>query len=511
MNAEGKALSSEAGTPRIEHMAGFGIRRFDNESPFHEHPGNWEVKRMALNEELVATGLRVTRDCLSAYLCQEIEKAFGESWWTTGVLEALVFEKTPTVEDVIKFRRLPLEGTPELFANSMDINTCLILFTKHWHRISRETFDPSARGWAYELMGVRNENKHLRGADHRPDFAWRALDTMYRLCSQFDELGSKALVALRSEIDLSEYRTEGPPANAHAEGSPAFDLEPGGGRNTAAAFAEHIGGSSDETLEEELLVAGPDFSGADLRKMSLAGASLAGADFTDADLTDANLEGANLQGAIFRNTSLGNADLSNADLRNAHFEASNLSVTRNEGTKSFPDYATRGAKLTGATLDGATLNFSGSDLRNARMKGTNLAGADFTNADLTDANLEGANLQGAIFRNTSLGNADLSNADLRNAHFEASNLSVTRNEGTKSFPDYATRGAKLTGATLDGATLNFSGSDLRNARMKGTNLAGADFTNADLTDANLEGANLQGATLKGAKVKEARIDGAIWG
>lgn len=49
-----------------------------------------EGAAMSVNEELVASGLRVLRDPLSVFVCQGIEKHFGDTWWTDGVLQTLV-------------------------------------------------------------------------------------------------------------------------------------------------------------------------------------------------------------------------------------------------------------------------------------------------------------------------------------------------------------------------------------------------------------------------------------
>ena len=89
-----------------------------------------------------------------------------------------------------------------------DIAVCLILLTKHWFRI----FGPmlgehhkNDRGWASELKGVRLENAHPTAGDHASDFAWRALDTMYRLIEPINSDAATDLVALRSSVDLSGY------------------------------------------------------------------------------------------------------------------------------------------------------------------------------------------------------------------------------------------------------------------------------------------------------------------
>src|SRR5690606_15951478 len=141
------------------------------------------------------------------------------------------------------------------------------------------------RGWAYELIGVRNENKHLVANDHPSDYAWRALDTMGRLCEPIDDATAKEIRALRSAVDLSEYGQAGGGLVATSPITAAeLSVEPGLSETDTSPTV-----SVERDLSEALQVVGPDFSGADLRKMNFAGANLAGADFTDADLTDADL------------------------------------------------------------------------------------------------------------------------------------------------------------------------------------------------------------------------------
>ena len=160
---------------------------------------------MATNEALVASGLSRFRTPLSIFVCTAIKKEYGESWWTEGVLETLVHDRMPTVEDVRRFRKLPAEGSLDECAASIDTSVCLVLLTRHWPRIFGQLLDRELRGWAYELIGVRNENKHLVDTDHPSDYAWRALDTMVRVCDPIDAATAVGIRTLRSSVDLSVY------------------------------------------------------------------------------------------------------------------------------------------------------------------------------------------------------------------------------------------------------------------------------------------------------------------
>ena len=473
-----------------------------------------ERESMATNGELVASGLAILRNPLSLYVCQGIADKYGESWWAEGVLETLVYEKSPTIEDVRRNRRLPESGTMEECANAFDVSVCLILLTKQWPRIFGSKLSRDHRGWAFELIGVRNVNKHLGGADHASDYAWRALDSMIRLCESIDADVTTELMALRSSVDLSSYGqvVNAPTRSSSSDASFGTQVELEADRKAAVSAQVRDSESNSDELQEELAVVGPDFSGADLRSMNFAGANLDGADFTEAKLTDANLKGAILTKAIFKGAQMGGVDLTDANLSGAFFEGTTLSDTRNIKPAGYnAEYVTRGANLTGATLDGATLNFAGSDLRKVNFAGANLDGADFTEAKLTDANLKGAILTKAIFKGAQMGGVDLTDANLSGAFFEGTTLSDTRNIKPAGYnAEYVTRGANLTGATLDGATLNFAGSDLRKVNFAGANLDGADFTEAKLTDANLKGASLKGVNLKGANIREANIEDVQW-
>jgi len=463
--------------------------------------GGQEDVVAATNEELVSSGLRLLRSPISVFICQHIQREFGESWWTEGVLETLVYDKTPTVEAVRRYRRLPESGTIDECASAIDISVCLILLTKQWPRIFGKALGQDHRGWAYELIGVRNQKSHLVGADLASDFTWRALDTMARVCEPIDPVVAKDILALRSTVDLSEYGQAGASSarwsavSSHAASPVEAESRPAGERTafapatppaSAANASVAVPASTpkldtcdpeSEELRDDLAVAGPDFSGADLRKMNFAGANLSGADFTDADLTGANLSGAVLTHAVFRNSSLGDADLTKANLSGAVFDGTTLSAWLNKGhgARSY------GANLAGATTEGATLNFVGSDLRNAVLSGLNLAGADFSGANLGEADLTKANLSGAVFDGTTL------SAWLNKGH------------GARSY------GANLAGVTADGTAASFVGADLRSADLSGAALPGADFTKANLTGAILKGAVLTRALFKNSNLGDADL------
>ena len=134
---------------------------------------------------------------------------------------------------------------------------------------------------------------------------------MYQLCSAIDTEVATEILELRSSVDLSMYgqRAEASRTVASKEGFPSL-VGP-------VQVVHHPIEPAVVDLTDELMFTGPDFSGADLRKMNFAGANLAGADFTDANLVEANFKGAVLARAIFKNANVGNATFTDADLEGA--------------------------------------------------------------------------------------------------------------------------------------------------------------------------------------------------
>lgn len=147
------------------------------------------------------------------------------------------------------------------------------------------------------------------------------------------------------------------------------------------------------------------FPGAKLRKANFLQSLLAGVDFTEADLElvtflSVSADGASFRGARMRKLhavmgcSFEGARFEGADLTGAFLRGSNL----------------RGASFAGARLDGADL--SECDLTGANLSGVQAKEMLLIRADLTGANLKGSNLMEAMLQKSRLHGADLTRANL---------------------------------------------------------------------------------------------------
>ena len=132
---------------------------------------------MAENQELIGKGFRSLLGALAPYIGIELKNSIGANWWEMGVLARLRDEQK---------KDLPIRGSDEDKVNALDIARCLLLFDLHWNDIFRKKLSADHRTWAKELIGVRNRFAHIGSTDFSDDDTWRALDTMTRLCEQFN-------------------------------------------------------------------------------------------------------------------------------------------------------------------------------------------------------------------------------------------------------------------------------------------------------------------------------------
>ncbi|MDD6180986.1 MAG: Swt1 family HEPN domain-containing protein [Desulfovibrionaceae bacterium] len=146
---------------------------------------------MPKNFERVSRGLHALLRVFAPYVCAAIRAAYGENWWKSAVLTTLTEQQR---------RGLPAEGPEQNLVESLDMQRCLILFDVLWGEVFRRLLSIDHRTWAKELMGVRNRLAHMGAEDFSDSDAWRALDTMTRLCEQIDAEATEEIRALLREL-----------------------------------------------------------------------------------------------------------------------------------------------------------------------------------------------------------------------------------------------------------------------------------------------------------------------
>ena len=144
---------------------------------------------MPRNVEMVQKGISILHPRLAEYVCLELYHTYGAGWWQ-DVLTALSDQLS----------NLPESGEYGTLVDSLDFANCLRLFDRRWNDVFRKKLSIDYRTWAKELMGVRNSVAHAGVADFDEDYAWRALDTMSRLCGALDDESAEHLRSLAREL-----------------------------------------------------------------------------------------------------------------------------------------------------------------------------------------------------------------------------------------------------------------------------------------------------------------------
>jgi uncharacterized protein YjbI with pentapeptide repeats len=257
------------------------------------------------------------------------------------------------------------------------------------------------------------------------------------------------------------------------------------------------------------VLAGADFSGADLQRAS----------FYTSDLRSVNFTAANIGGVNFAYTGISLAQIystasySERDLRDINLHGNNLSGA------DFTGQNLSGAQFSSATLTGA--DFSGADIRSANFSGTRLtpsqltSTASYRNHDLSGVNPGGMALTGIDFSGQIINGADLSGMPVVEDFVMAGWVGLTASQlySTASYQNQDLSGVILasrvyfvyTGGTgslvfpfpfpgtvgPDMSGWNFAGQNLRDVDFIGSNLAGADFTGADVRGGAFTGLTLE--------------------
>ena len=144
---------------------------------------------MAENLDYVQKGFRILHPMMAAYIAQEMNREYKDGWWQE-VLGSLGDQGWD----------LPSSGEWSDLVDSLDVANCLRLFDRQWGALFRKHLARDRRAWATELMGVRNTVAHAGSQDMRKDDAERALDTMARLCDDFDLEGADEIRSLLREL-----------------------------------------------------------------------------------------------------------------------------------------------------------------------------------------------------------------------------------------------------------------------------------------------------------------------
>ena len=144
---------------------------------------------MTENLEHVQKGFRILHPMMAAYIGQEMSREYKDNWWQE-VLTSLGEQGWD----------LPKSGEWGALVDSLDVANCLRLIDRQWGSLFRRLMNRDRRAWATELMGVRNTVAHAGTQDMSKDDAERALDTMARLCDEFDYQAAEEIRAILREL-----------------------------------------------------------------------------------------------------------------------------------------------------------------------------------------------------------------------------------------------------------------------------------------------------------------------
>ncbi len=143
---------------------------------------------MLENSTKVQQGFRILLPMFSGYVAREMKLAYKDNWW-----KQVLFLLNDQVDD------LPVDGDWADLVGSLDIANCIRLLDRGWNDVFRRKLSIDYRTWSKELMGVRNRLSHLGADDFSDDDTWRALDTMARLCTAFDDEAAEEIRAILRE------------------------------------------------------------------------------------------------------------------------------------------------------------------------------------------------------------------------------------------------------------------------------------------------------------------------
>ena len=144
------------------------------------------------NWDRVNKGFDALLKALVKYEVHELAEVYGpDRWWEEGVDPVLSPEQR---------RNVAAARTDEERICSLDAALALSVLDRCWGEVFRKRLSRDCRTWANELKGVRIKTAHRGVADMSDDDAYRALDTMQRLCAEVDIERAEPIRALMREV-----------------------------------------------------------------------------------------------------------------------------------------------------------------------------------------------------------------------------------------------------------------------------------------------------------------------
>lgn len=144
------------------------------------------------NWDRVNKGFDTLLKVLVKYEVHELAANYGpQNWWSEGVLPILSPEQARNVANA---------ATDQDRILSLDVALVLSIIDRRWGEVFRRRLPRDCRTWAMELKGVRINAAHRGVQDMNDDDAYRALDTMQRLCTELDAEKAEPIRALMREV-----------------------------------------------------------------------------------------------------------------------------------------------------------------------------------------------------------------------------------------------------------------------------------------------------------------------
>ncbi|MBR2743643.1 MAG: hypothetical protein IKD89_08675 [Clostridia bacterium] len=143
---------------------------------------------MKENYESVQNGFNIMLTPLAEYIGYKLSAEYKDKWWDV-VLDTLSDQ-----------RDLPYDGEYSELIDSLDIANCIRLIDRLWGSLFRDLLSQNCRGWAKELMGVRNIVSHIGSQDMEQHTAERALDNMRLIMHEIDKEAERDIKKLYKEV-----------------------------------------------------------------------------------------------------------------------------------------------------------------------------------------------------------------------------------------------------------------------------------------------------------------------